>query len=36
MQRGLVPDDLQLVGALVADISYRNARDYFGFSVLSK
>jgi glucuronate isomerase len=36
MQRGLVPDDLQLVGALVADISYRNARDYFGFSVHSK
>jgi len=36
MQRGLVPDDLELVGALVADISYRNARDYFGFSVHSK
>jgi glucuronate isomerase len=36
MQRGLVPDDIELVGALVADISYRNARDYFGFSVLSK
>jgi glucuronate isomerase len=36
MQRGLVPDDIELVGALVADISYRNARDYFGFSVHSK
>ena len=32
MQRGLVPDDPNLVGELVADISYRNARDYFGFS----
>ncbi len=31
MQRGLVPDDIDLVGGLVADISYRNARDYFGF-----
>jgi glucuronate isomerase len=36
MQRGLVPDDLDLVGALVADISYRNARDYFGFSSQSQ
>jgi glucuronate isomerase len=36
MQRGLVPDDIELVGALVADISYRNARDYFGFSSQSK
>ena len=35
MQRGLVPDDIELVGALVADISYRNARDYFGFSARS-
>ncbi len=31
MQRGLVPDDIDLVGGLVADISYRNAREYFGF-----
>jgi glucuronate isomerase len=36
MQRGLVPDDIELVGALVADISYRNARDYFGFSSQSQ
>jgi glucuronate isomerase len=36
MQRGLVPDDIELVGALVADISYRNARDYFGFSSQAK
>lgn len=31
MQRGLIPDDAELVGGLVADVSYRNARDYFGF-----
>jgi len=31
MQRGLVPDDPELVGGMVADISYRNARGYFGF-----
>jgi glucuronate isomerase len=36
MRRGLVPDDIELVGALVADISYRNARDYFGFSSQSQ
>jgi glucuronate isomerase len=36
MQRGLVPDDIELVGALAADISYRNARDYFGFSSQSQ
>ena len=34
MQRGLVPDDIDLVGALVADISFHNARDYFGFDAL--
>ena len=33
MQRGLIPDDLELVGDLVRDISYHNARNYFGFSV---
>jgi glucuronate isomerase len=31
MQRGLIPDDPDLVGGLVADISYRNAKAYFGF-----
>jgi hypothetical protein len=31
-QRGLVPDDIDLDGGLVADISYRNAREYFGFT----
>ena len=32
MQRGLIPDDLELVGDLVRGISYHNARNYFGFS----
>jgi glucuronate isomerase len=36
MERGLVPDDIDLVGGMVADISYRNAREYFGFSPAAK
>lgn len=32
MHRGLVPDDVQLVGGMVADICCRNARNYFGFA----
>ena len=32
MQRGLVPDDKQLVGAMVEDICYRNAKSFFGFA----
>ena len=31
MERGLLPNDLALVGKMVADISYYNARNYFGF-----
>ena len=31
MQRGLVPDDEALVGPMVRDICYVNARNYFGF-----
>jgi hypothetical protein len=31
MQRGLVPDDEALVGPMVRDICYGNARTYFGF-----
>ena len=31
IERGLLPNDLALVGNMVADISYRNARNYFGF-----
>ena len=31
MQRGLIPDDESLVGPMVRDICYNNARNYFGF-----
>ncbi len=31
MQRGLVPSDMDLVGKMVSDISYNNAKRYFGF-----
>ncbi|HUI64376.1 MAG TPA: glucuronate isomerase [Bacteroidota bacterium] len=31
MTRGLVPDDLELVGKMVQDISYFNAKRYFNF-----
>ncbi|HVV47366.1 MAG TPA: glucuronate isomerase [Bryobacteraceae bacterium] len=31
VRRGLLPDDQELLGKLVADVSFRNARDYFGF-----
>jgi glucuronate isomerase len=32
MQRGLVPDEESLVGPMVRDICYGNARTYFGFN----
>jgi glucuronate isomerase len=31
IERGLLPNDLSLVGKMVEDISYHNARNYFGF-----
>jgi glucuronate isomerase len=31
MKKGLIPRDIELVGGMVADISYRNARQYFDF-----
>jgi glucuronate isomerase len=31
MKRGAVPTDFDLVGGMVSDISYRNAKGYFGF-----
>lgn len=31
MRRGLIPDDLELVGSMVRDISYYNAQRYFPF-----
>jgi glucuronate isomerase len=33
VRRGLLPDDDDLLGKLVADVSFRNARDYFGFQL---
>jgi len=31
MARGRIPNDMALVGKMVSDISYHNARNYFGF-----
>jgi glucuronate isomerase len=31
VERGLIPNDLGLVGGMVKDICYRNAKAYFGF-----
>ena len=36
VRRGLVPHDVDLLGSLVADVCYRNARDYFGFAERTK
>jgi len=33
MERGLLPNDFELVGSLVRDICYNNAAKYFGFNV---
>jgi len=33
VRRGLIPDDEALLGKFVIDISFRNARDYFGFEI---
>jgi glucuronate isomerase len=33
MTAGLIPNDFQLVGAMVRDICYNNAANYFGFDV---
>ena len=35
MQRGLIPDDENLVGVMVADICHHNARNYFNFTSIS-
>jgi glucuronate isomerase len=35
MRQGLLPDDLDLVGGLVRDVSYYNAERYFGFDMES-
>lgn len=34
MQRGLLPDDLELVGGMVSDICYHNTKRYFEFPAL--
>jgi len=31
IEKGLLPDDLKLVGSMVKDISYNNAKNYFDF-----
>ncbi len=31
MAHGLVPDRMEMIGSMVADISYRNAKQYFNF-----
>lgn len=33
IDRGLLPNDLPMVGDLVRDVCFRNARDYFGFDL---
>lgn len=33
MERGLIPADMDLVGAMVRDICYNNAAGYFGFNL---
>ena len=33
IEAGLLPNDLELVGALVKDVSYNNAATYFGFDI---
>jgi glucuronate isomerase len=33
MHQGLLPDDVELVGAMVRDICYYNAERYFGFQL---
>ena len=33
MESGLLPNDEHLVGAMVRDISYNNAAEYFDFGV---
>jgi len=33
MQSGLLPDDLEMIGAMTADVCCRNAASYFGFNL---
>lgn len=34
MEKGLIPSDMEMVGEMVRDVCYRNARSYFGFDQL--
>lgn len=33
MEKGMIPNDLNLIGQMVTDISYNNVKKYFGFTV---
>jgi glucuronate isomerase len=33
MEKGLIPNDMALAGNMVADISFNNANEYFGFGL---
>ncbi len=33
MERGLIPDDMELIGTMVEDICYNNAVSYFDFDL---
>jgi glucuronate isomerase len=33
MEKGLIPNDMSLVGSMIADICFNNANDYFGFGL---
>jgi glucuronate isomerase len=33
IEKGLLPDDMELIGGMVRDISYNNAATYFGFDL---
>lgn len=33
MEKGMIPNDLTLIGQMVSDISYNNVKRYFGFAV---
>jgi len=33
VEKGLIPEDLELIGGMVKDICYGNARTYFGFDI---
>ncbi|MGH7450741.1 MAG: glucuronate isomerase, partial [bacterium] len=34
MEKGLLPNDMALVGNMVADICFNNANEYFGFDLI--